>query len=453
MKENPRYSALYILNNLDKGKLTLDRILDDASKKTDCLSKKDRALFNALVYGVLRWRGRIDWVIVHFSKTPINKIDPEVLNILRLGIFQIIYLDRIPDSAAVDTSVEISKTFAPKWVVGFVNGLLRSASRKYKEIPSPDFGKEPVWSLTVTKSFPGWLIKRWVARFGPEETSHLCDAINTIPPITIRTNSLKTGRDELTELLKSDADSVYSTEVSPDGLKIYSSNVPVPEIKGFRDGFFQVQDEAAQIVTMILNPKPGEKVLDACAGLGVKTGHIAQNMKNHGEIIAMDVSEEKLLLLESEMNRLGILNVKTCVHDISTLPIDKNINGLFDRILVDAPCSGLGVLRRNPDAKWSIQKKDLNRYNERQVLFLTNLSKVLKPHGALVYSVCSMEFEENEKVIHTFLNNHPEFAIEKKPGGIPDGLGSLFSEDGFIKTYPHKNDMDGFFAVRLKRLK
>ncbi len=167
---------------------------------------------------------------------------------------------------------------------------------------------------------------------------------------------------------------------------------------------------------------------------------------------ALKPTHLSLLLLESETNRLGIFNVKTCIHDLS-IPVDVEKNGVFDRILIDAPCSGLGVLRRNPDAKWSIQKKDLKRLHERQVLFLNNLSTALKPGGVLVYAVCSMEYEENEEVINTFLNNHSEFVIEKKPGGIPGVLDSLFNENGFIKTYPHKNDMDGFFAVRLKRLR
>jgi len=203
--------------------------------------------------------------------------------------------------------------------------------------------------------------------------------------------------------------------------------LPIPKIKAFKNGWFQVQDEAAQLVTYLLNPHPGETILDACAGLGGKTGHIAQMMRNKGKIVAMDKNNEKLLRHESEMKRLGISIVQTCIHDLDK-PFDKNYIAEFDRILLDAPCSGLGVLRRNPDIKWLMSKKNLIHYKEKQVKFLDTLSHLVKPSGVLVYTVCSTEPEENEEVVKVFLNKHPEFVIEKKPDGFPFNARSLINK-------------------------
>jgi 16S rRNA (cytosine967-C5)-methyltransferase len=451
MADKARKTSLYILNTLDKGHKTLDNILDDLLPKDTLLSRKDRTFVQALVFGVLRWRGRLDWIIDYFSKTRLDKIDPRVLNILRLGLFQIIYLDRIPASAAVNTSVEMVKSVAAPYVVRFANGLLRSAAREYEHVPFPDLENDPVSALAVKKSHPKWLIKRWLDRFGPKETGQICDAINTIPPITVRCNSLKIHRKKLKIFLEEYVEKVEYTAYAPDGVFFLSPKKSIPEIAAFKDGLFQVQDEAAQLVTLLLNPKPGETVLDACAGLGGKTGHIAQMMNDHGRIIAMDKNKKKLRRMESEMHRLGISIVTTRPHDLNE-PFNREDYKKFDRILLDAPCSGLGVLRRNPDAKWRISEPDLFDHQKRQSKFLDNLADLVKPGGVLVYTVCSTEPEENESVIKDFLNKHSEFAIEKSPDGLTFKARSLITEDGYFKTSPHLHNMDGFFSIHMKRI-
>ena len=452
MADEVRKTALYILNALDKDDKTLDRLLEDVFREKTCFSKKDRALLQALVYGVLRWRGRLDRIIDYFSKTRLNKINPKVLNILRLGLFQIIYLDRIPVSAAVNTSVEMTKAVAAPWIVGYVNGLMRNASRKYGDVVFPDIGKDPVKALATKKSFPEWLIKRWLDRLGLKETGLLCDAINTIPPITVRCNTLKTSREKLVKALEESAEKIGITNYAPDGVYFFNPKRSIPSIEAFRDGLFQVQDEAAQLVTLVLNPQPGEAILDACAGLGGKTGHIAQIMKNRGRLVAMDKDGNKLLRLESQMHRLGVSNVTTCIHDLS-IPLNREHFGEFDRILLDAPCSGLGVLRRNPDAKWRVSQQTPSNCQKRQALFLDNLAHLVKPSGILVYAVCSTEPEENESVIKDFLNKHDEFAIEKETTGLSFDAGSFITHNGYLKTFPHLNNMDGFFSVCMKRKK
>jgi len=452
MVNNPRKTSLYILNTLEQGNKTLDSILDEVLSQHTFSPKKDRALLQAIVYGVLRWRANLDWVIDYFSKTRLRHVDPKVMNILRIALFQIIYLDRIPVSAAVNTSVEMTKSLAAPYVVRFVNGLLRNAARNYKQVPFPDENSDPVSALAVKKSFPKWLAERWLDRFGPEETALLCDTINTIPPLTVRCNTLKTRRETLLMLLEKDVEKIECTGVAPDGVFFFNPKKSISEMKAFEDGLFQVQDEAAQLITFLLNPQPDETVLDACAGLGGKTGHISQMMNNRGELIAMDNNTKKLHRLQSEMVRLGISMVTPRTYDLNDPAGDKSIKK-FDRILLDAPCSGIGVLRRNPDAKWRTLEKDLIRHAKRQTIFLDNLANQVKSEGHLVYCVCSTEPEENESVIKGFLNKHKDFAIEKNPEGLPYEARSLITGNGYLKTFPHLHDMDGFFAVCMKRAK
>jgi 16S rRNA (cytosine967-C5)-methyltransferase len=445
-----RNLALHILNRLDRSDKTLDILLEE-SQKDHPLPKRERALFNAIVYGVLRWRGKLDWIIGRFSKLSINKTKPEVLNILRIGLFQIIHLDRIPVSAAVNTSVEMAKHSAGERGAGYVNAILRKASREHEVLPFPDNVKKPVYRLSVMKSFPEWMIKRWIRLFGEKQTFEICDAINEIPPITIRVNTLKTDREELINSIEPDVRNIRLAEYSPDGLSFSNPEKRIDEFESFKKGWFQVQDEAAQLVTLLLDPKTGDSVLDACAGLGGKTGHIGQLMKNTGKITALDTDKEKLKKLSREMERLGITNVSTAAEDIGDSLLLKDYRGRFDRILLDAPCSNMGVLRRNPDVKWGLQEKNLTRYGKRQLLFLENLANLLKPSGMMLYAVCSTELEENEYVIKEFLIRRPDFAIDNALD-MPECLRPLVDSGGFIKTYPHLNNMDGFFSVRLKRL-
>ncbi|RPH49425.1 MAG: 16S rRNA (cytosine(967)-C(5))-methyltransferase RsmB [Desulfobacteraceae bacterium] len=446
-----RSLALHVLNKLNKNDKTLDNLLEEFQKDL-LLSKRERSLFNAILYGVLRWRGKLDWIISHFSKMPIKKTKFEIINILRIGLFQIIYLNRIPVSAAVNTSVEMAKHSAGKQGSGYVNAVLRKASREYGKLPFPDDLKEPGYALSVNKSFPEWMINRWIKLIGKSQTIELCDAINVIPPITIRVNTLKTNRKELLNRMESDTRNIGPTVHSPFGISFSNPKKSIHEMETFKNGWFQVQDEAAQLITMLLDPRPGDSVLDACAGLGGKTGHIGQLMKNSGKITALDIDKNKLDKLNSEMKRLGITNVTTVKDNIENHLISKNYYGHFDRILLDAPCSNMGVIRRNPDVKWKLPEKKLLHYKRRQLLFLNNLANLLKPSGIIVYAVCSTEPEETEEVLKEFLIKRPDFGIDNNTLYLPESSCGLLNSRGFIRTYPHINNMDGFFSVRFKRI-
>ena len=446
-----RLAALEILEAVAQSGQTLDAVLDHFRQQHSFDLQADRALLQSLVFGVLRWRKRIDFIIGSFSRTPLKKVQPQILNILRIGTFQLVFLDRIPASAAVHTSVEMAKSLAPVWVVRFVNAVLRKVAARHGDLRYPSIDHEPVAALAVQKSFPAWLIRRWFDRFGLEETARFCDAVNTIPPITLRANSLKIDRDSLLQELSKQGESAQASPHTPDGILLNRLTRPFAEMETYRSGYFQVQDEAAQLVSLLLNPRPGERILDACAGLGGKTGHIAQLMRNTGSLVALDISEKKLAVLTAEMIRLGITNVTTDKRDLADLSTRDDI-GTYDRILLDAPCSGLGVLRRNPDAKWTMNKHSIDRCSKRQKVLLDNVAVLVDPGGLLVYSVCSTEPEECEAVVDHFLAGHDNFRIDEPTLFNPSETTRIVDPDGRLKTYPHRHHMDGFFAARFRRI-
>lgn len=447
---DPRAAALIVLDRVDRSKATLDAVLDDAAPKLTALSRRDRALFNQIVYGVLRRRLRLDAVVAAYADRSLEKISPPILNILRIGLFQILFMDRIPASAAVNTAVSLVRTRRASKAAGFVNALLRNALRAPHRFCIPDALESPVDHIAITHAFPHWLASRWIDRMGVIETDRLCAAINTTPPITLRCNRLKNNLAELMKALSNQAETIEIVDTVPGGVNLIRPRVPIPEMEAFVDGRFAVQDGAAQLVSLLLGPQPGETVLDACAGLGGKATHLAQLMGNQGTIVAMDNVESKLARLENEAQRLGVSIIRTRRADLNrSLPLETQPR--FDRILLDAPCSGLGVLRRNPDTKWSSRQADIARLANQQAHFLDHLAPLVKKNGVLVFAVCSMEPEENEGVIKTFLKNHVNFAITGADSMEEKTVLPFLGEDGFFRTAPHIDHLDGFFAARLQR--
>jgi 16S rRNA (cytosine967-C5)-methyltransferase len=419
-------------------------------EQTDNLrDPRDRGLFNAIIYGVLRWRGRLDYMLSVFSNRPLAHIDPPILNILRVGLFQIIYMTRIPPSAAVNTSVQLAKFMAAPWAATFVNAVLRRAAAEHASVEFPDHRKNPVHQLAASWAFPEWLAQRWLDRYGAELAARLCESINLIPPLVLRTNTLRTSRADLMAALRTEAEDVATALTAPDGVRVSSLNKRLTDLDGFRNGWFQVQDEAAQMVSLLLAPRPGEAVLDACAGRGGKTGHIAQLMCNRGRIVALDRSPTRLAALQNEMQRLGISIVSHLEIDLTdSIPLLGT--ELFKRVLLDAPCSGLGTLRRNPDIKWAVDKQDLRRYHDTQYRLMEGAAKLLQPGGVLVYAVCSSEPEETVDVIRRFSENNKRAQIDRNLDDVPATVRQILDPQGFLQTYPHLRYMDGFFAVRIR---
>ena len=361
-----------------------------------------------LVYGILRWRGWLDWTIRHFSKIPFEKIEIGILNALRLGSYQILFLTRTPASAAVNESVELAKRIRGKGGASFVNAMLRSLIRQKGEFPYPGMDEDPVLHMAVTESHPLWLVRIWLTDMGVEETLKICKWDNQIAPLTLRTNTLKIDREQLIMKLEEKGLNPSPTPFSVEGIVLGDSPPPVSELPSFKEGLYIIQDEASQLVTSILDPIPGECILDACAAPGGKTTHIAQRMRNEGKIYALDLNRLKLSLIEEVCQRLGIKIVKGLKGDAShSLPTPKGMK--FDRILADVPCSGFGTLRRNPDLRWRKGEDEIKRLSEIQSSILRNLAHCVEEGGILVYSTCTVFHEENEDVIEKFLNEHPSF--------------------------------------------
>ncbi len=450
MSSDPRRAALDILVRLETSPITLDLLMESFHAGTG-LSRRDTRFVNALVYGVQRWRYRLDAALNALSDRPPRKKDHQVVNILRLGLYQIMDMDRVPEAAVVHTAVELSRAVDRSWASGYINAVLRRALREPQVLASPRAGDDPVQRLSVGHSFPPWMIARWLGRFGHAETDALCRAVNRIPPLVLRTNLLKTSRRELLAALQSMSLDVRPSAYVPAGLLIDRADGRLFDCTPFEKGWFQVQDEAAQAVGHLVDPQPGEATLDACAGLGGKTAHMAACMQNRGRITAVDKDDRKLARLETEMQRLGIDIVHSRPLDWLQAADAPPLAERFDKILLDAPCSGMGVLRRNPDAKWKRRPKAFKRYRATQRQLLAALAPLLKPEGALVYAVCSTEPEETQEVLEWFLKNHPQFVIDRQPSSLPETMAPLLNPDGSLQTEVQRHATDGFFAVRLRR--
>jgi len=439
---------------MEEAALHPDRLLTDSFKRYRHLTSLDRAFLTELTYGVIRWRGKLDWVIRFFSKIPFEKIELETLNILRLGLYQILFLSRTPASAAVNESVELAKGIRGKGGAGFVNAVLRSTIRQKDEIPYPEIDEDPARHLSVVQSHPLWLVRRWVKEMGVEETLRVCTFNNRISSLTLRTNTLKIDRKDLIEKLKGKECKPVPTTYSEEGI-VLRDPPPTSELPFIKEGLYIIQDEASQLVSSILDPKPGERILDACAAPGGKTTHMAQKMGNQGEIDALDLSKGKLDLIAEGCQRLGIRIVRT-IKGNAAEPLSIPQRMEYDRILADVPCSGFGTLRRNPDLKWRRGEEDIKRLSELQLSILSHLSVYLKKGGTFVYSTCTVFHEENEDVAEKFLSEHPEFQLDRidkvASAFIADGKSEKFHpffQNGYFKTFPPRDEMDGFFVARL----
>lgn len=442
-----RELAVEILFKVEKKNAYADILLDQALKKSS-LPLRDRALLTQLAYGTLRWRGQIDWHLSRYLSRPLPSMDAYLRNVLRLALYQLLFLDKVPAYAAVNEGVEQAKKYGGKKAGGLVNGVLRRILREKDQLsyPEPELGLVPY--LSVLWSHPDWLVKKWLEDFGREEVELLLKANNEEAPLTLRANRLKGKRDDLIlSLLEAGLDAA-PTLWSPQGIRVRGS-AGVEGLPGFAKGLFQVQGEASQLVAHLLDPKPGERILDACAAPGGKATHLAELMDDRGELVAADISARGLEKLEQNVQRLEL-------HSIRSIQVDL-LQGLtgplaapYDRMLLDAPCSALGTLRSHPEAKWHRSEADIERLGKVQKRLLRKLADYLKRGGILVYATCTLTREENEGVIEDFLDQEDGFTLESAATYLPrEGVG-LTSGDYFT-VLPHKHDSDGFFAARLRK--
>jgi 16S rRNA (cytosine967-C5)-methyltransferase len=421
---------------------TFPEFLLDAELTRRALAPRDAALATELVYGTLRWQRYLDWILAPHSKHALDTLDTRVRALLRLAAYQLAFLERVPAFAVVNDAV----TLAPRTpgVKAFVNAVLRSFSRRGAAEREPAPPREPVEALAVRCSFPTWLAARWIARYGHEEAEALMRAMNERPPLTLRVNTLRVTRDALaTRLVSEETLRPEVTRYAPEGLVVGGGGAP-GTWRAFADGSFAVQDEAAMLVARLLEPRPGEAVADVCAAPGTKTTHLAQLMENRGRVLAFDREPARLARVGEAATRLGLVIVEALDGTVEARA--PAFRGSCDAVLVDAPCSNLGVLRRNPDAKWRRRPEDLAAGAARQRTILEAAAPMLKPGGRLVYATCSLEPEENDEVTKAFLAAHPDFALDPPPV-FPIPL----DVDGALRCLPHRHGTDGFTAVRFRR--
>lgn len=443
---NPRQLAFSVLCRVDEGAYA-DLALDAAFQQETHLDPRDRGLATELVYGTLRRRGRLDFALARLCSKPLAKVEPRVLNLLRLGAYQILFLDKVPAPAAVHETVELARREQLERATGFINGILRNLIRQREEIPWPD-ATEPVVYLEKLAAFPHWLARSWTQRFGGEAAVALADALLQPAPFTVRVNTLKISRENFLDQLKSRGMDGTPTLFAPEGVVI--SHRGGAALPGDSEGWYQVQDEASMLIAHLLAPKPGEKILDACAAPGGKTTHLCALGGNELEVLALDLHPQRARLVTSGAARLGCRGITARACDLTQLP-PFLAPASFDAILVDAPCSGLGVLRRNPEIRWRRTAADIAQMAEQQQAILANTAALVKPGGRLLYSVCTLTEEETDGVVQAFLAAHSDFVAEDLRESVPLAWRELFGEDGRLRTWLRSDaGMDAFFAVALR---
>ncbi|MBE9146181.1 16S rRNA (cytosine(967)-C(5))-methyltransferase [Planktothrix mougeotii] len=452
MNNNPRQVAFLALRDINRRGGLADVVLDQWLRQSD-LSDINRRLTTELVYGCVRRRRSLDTLIDYLASKKSHQQHPDIRTILHLGFYQICYLNQIPNSAAVDTSVELVKQNGLTHFSGFVNGILRHYIREQENclLETPDsiftcfeLPQNPIEKLGILYSFPDWLIQFWLDTLGLEETEQLCHWFNQSPTIDLRINPLKTTLEIVESEFQERGISVNRISGLPLGLRLTGSIGSIQNLPGYDQGWWSIQDSSAQWVSYLLDPQPGEVIIDACAAPGGKTTHIAELMQDQGKILAFDSIKSRLKKVQQNLTRLQLNSIYPQQGDIREL---KGYFEVADRLLLDAPCSGLGTLHRRADGRWRHDPKNIQELSQLQAELLEITQTWVKPGGCLVYSTCTLHPQENETLIQTFLSQHSNWKILPPPGNF-----ILSPEpEGWIKIWPHRQNMDGFFMVKLMK--
>jgi 16S rRNA (cytosine967-C5)-methyltransferase len=439
-----RAVAVRVLTRVETEGAFADLALDAELNRAGA-GPRDAALATELVYGTLRWQRYLDWILAPHSHRPLDRLDVRPRALLRMTAYQLVYLERVPAFAAVDDAVSLARQRSRPGVPEFVNAVLRSFARRGAREREPALPSDPVDALAVSCSFPTWLARRWFERYGADEAGALMRALNERPPLTLRASTLSTSREALAARLR-DEDHVETTPTRyvPEGLIAAHGGRP-GAWRAFADGAFVVQDESSMLIARLLDPKPGDTVADVCAAPGTKTTHLAQLMQNRGRLIAFDPQPARLALVGESAARLGVTIVEA--HDGPVESLAPRFAGACDAVLVDAPCTNLGVLRRNPEVKWRRQPSDVAASAARQREILAAAATLLRPGGRLVYATCSLEPEENDGVVRPLLAERRDVVVDPPAEFTP-----ALDGDGTLRCLPHRHGGDGFTAIRLRRM-
>lgn len=445
-----RVAAFHISSAVSSGRADLPEAM--AAARTTLPDERDRALAAELAIGVQRWKAALDHLVVHFSKRSIDRLDPEVVEILRLGAYQLLHLTRVPASAVVDDAVNLTGRAGKRSAKGLVNAVLRAISRNRRALPLPTRPDDPANReaaldyLSITLSHPRWLVSRWYSRYGFEATERWAMFDNAPAPLTLRANRLRNTPEALVDRLQREAVSVRKARFAPDAL-IVEAGYPLRSA-GLEAGWFVVQDEASQLVSLLAGPDPGTRVLDACASPGGKTTALAASMAGRGLLVACDVRDRRMTLLRRTVTSSGASNVRLVQAD-ARRPLPFSCP--FDCALVDAPCSGLGTLRRDPEIRWRRLEDQLTSLAAAQLDMLHHVASEVAPGGRLIYATCSSEPEENEQVADAFLAGAPEFGAVDLRTAITSLPSSVIDQQGHLRTYPHVHGLEAFFGAVFAR--
>jgi 16S rRNA (cytosine967-C5)-methyltransferase len=446
-----RWAAYCTLRTVNAGQGELGAAL--VRRREELADARDRALAAELATGTLRWQGQLDFLIAHFARRPVSKLDPEVADILRLAAYQLLHLDRVPAAAAVNDAVDMTRRAGKRSATGLVNGVLRALERHRAALPLPAAPRNPDASRTATLDYlsvglshPRWLVTRWLARHGYDATTRWAAFNNSAAPLTIRANRLRTTPAELAERLAAEGVVTRPARYAPDGLVSMEGSPLATHLAG--TGLFFVQDEASQLVPLLAGARPGWRVLDACASPGGKTTALAAMMEDRGLLVAVDVRPRRVELLRRTVAASAAACIRIVQADVAVaLPVGP----WFDLVLIDAPCSGLGTIRRDPEIRWRRTEADLALLAAAQERMLEQAAAAVKPGGRLVYATCSSEPEENEGVVAAFLSSHPEFETADPRAGLPEQVRPLVDEAGHLRTLPFAHGLEAFFAAVLVR--
>jgi 16S rRNA (cytosine967-C5)-methyltransferase len=443
-----RTAAFHVLRAVDDLREDLPSAL--AQSRTRLSDNRDRALTAEIATGTLRWQRRLDHIIAHAAGRPVARVDPAVLRVLRLSAYQILYLDRVPAAAVVDDAVDLTRAARRPYATGFVNGVLRGLLRRRTHLPvppRPDSATDRAAALAylgISCSHPEWLVTRWLDRFGLDAAETWVRFNNVPPALCLRANRLRATRHTVADYLRARSVETAPTPYAPDGLVVRAGEA----LAHSEGGLFVAQDEASQLISFAVGARAGERVLDLCAAPGGKTTAMAADMDDSGTLVACDVRPRRLKLLRRAVARAGATHIQVVwVEPTTALPFNQR----FDRVLVDAPCSGLGTLRRDPDIRWRRNATDLVAMAEDQVALLGRAAETLRPGGRLVYATCSSEPEENQDVVDRFLDTHPSFSRLDLRGQLPSPLVPLVGADGALQTLPFAHGLEAFYAAALIR--
>lgn len=452
---NIRENILDLLIRIEKQDAYLN-ILIPSYLNRHTFKSEDKALIQEISYGVTRYRKKLDWIIDQFLDYKNKKLSITVRNILRMGVYQIINLNKIPDYAICNESVELVKKSKDFRKSKLVNAVLRNTIRRLDNIFWPDINRESIKYISIFYSYPEWLVRKWIKRFGLELCIRICQASNNRPEITLRLNPLKISIQDLKKNLKGAGMEFKESQYLPDEALVVRSFSEIGSSYFFINGLFSIQDESSILVSKLLDPLPGELVIDMCSGPGGKTTHLAQIMGNKGEIIAFEKNKKRLGMIAEECIRLGVGIVKPILHDSSQL--SKDYLKKADKILVDVPCSGTGVIKKKPDMKWrKINSEWLKRINQSQEVILDIASQYLRQGGEMVYSTCSIEREENDILVNKFLKNNKGFVLKETSAFVKTHNLTKYETEikQAIQLIPGYSGgtIDGFYMVKIKKIK